>query len=80
MTIPTLLKMAWIRWKRIAHIIGTFQARLILAVLYVVLLPMFALIARLTSDPMQRRSTSTPRWLDRPVGAPRLEDGRRQFS
>ena len=55
------------------------QARLILAVLYAVLLPPFALIARLGGDSLQRRAT-TPRWHERAQPPRGLEQGRRQFS
>ncbi len=79
MTTRMLAKAAWERWKRIAHAIGTFQARLILAVLYAVLLPPFALIARLGGDSLQRRAT-TPRWHERAQPPRGLEQGRRQFS
>jgi len=80
MTMRRLLKAAWGRWTRIAHAIGTFQARLILAVLYVILLPPFALIARLAGDPLQLRAGAGPRWLVRAPSGSRLEDARRQFS
>ncbi|HEY2994744.1 MAG TPA: hypothetical protein VGM22_18180 [Methylomirabilota bacterium] len=84
MPMPAFAKALWVRWKRIAHAIGTFQARVLLTVLYVVLLPPFTLIARLTADPMQLRRDVTPRWLVRPQAAAGLADGlahgRRQFS
>ncbi len=84
MPTPGFVKALWVRWKRIAHAIGTFQARVLLTVLYVVLLLPFALIARLAADPMQLRRDVTPRWLVRPRPAPGLAaglaDGRRQFS
>ena len=76
----TLVKAFWRRWTRIAHTIGTFQARLLLTVLYLLLLPPFALIARLSADPLQLRPATTPAWLARPLQSPKLEDGRRQFS
>ena len=80
MPMPVFAKALWVRWKRIAHAIGTFQARVLLTVLYVVLLPPFALIARLAADPMQLRRDVTPRWLLRPPSADGLAGGKRQFS
>lgn len=71
-------KALWARWTRVAHVIGTFQARLILTVLYVVLLPPFALISRRGSVPARRRGA--PAWLVRAAGIPELDGGRRQFS
>jgi hypothetical protein len=52
----------------------------LLTVLYAVLLPPFALIARFGADPLQLRPPDTPHWLPRPLKASGLEDGRRQFS
>ena len=81
MPMPVFAKALWVRWKRIAHAIGTFQARVLLTVLYVVLLPPFTLIGRFAaSDPLQLRPRGTPHWLPRRPPAPGLEDGRRQFS
>ena len=69
----------WERWKVIAHVIGTFQARLILSLLYLVLLPPFALIRRLSADPLGRRRTAGPTyWRTRPADAPTLDAARRQ--
>jgi len=76
----TLVKALWRRWTRVAHVIGTFQARLFLTVLYLLLLPPFALVARLSADPLRLRPGMSPTWLPRPVQSPKLEDGRRQFS
>lgn len=76
----TLVKALWVRWIRIAHAIGTFQARLLLTVLYALLLPPFALIARFSADPLRLRPVLPPAWLPRPRRSPTLEDGRRQFS
>lgn len=76
----SLVKALWRRWTRIAHAIGTFQARLLLTVLYVLLLPPFALIARFSADPLRLRPATPPAWLPRPRQAPTLEDERRQFS
>ena len=74
------LKALWERWKKIAHAIGTFQARVILTVIYAVVLPLFALIARTVDDRLQLRRPASPRWLERRATASDLEDGRKQFS
>lgn len=68
------------RWTVIAQAFGNFQARLILAVLYVVLLAPFALLTRLFYDPLQLRQPASPSWLSRPTRPPTVEEGRRQFS
>lgn len=67
----------WERWKVLAHAIGTFQARLILSVLYLVVLPPFALIRRLGADPLGRRPGPTY-WRPRPRETPTLDAARRQ--
>ncbi len=78
-TSPSVWRRIWERWKVIAHVIGTFQARLILSVLYLVILPPFALIRRLGGDRLGRRPTSDPTyWRARPADAPTLEAARKQ--
>jgi hypothetical protein len=73
-------KALWERWKRTAHAIGTFQAHAMLSLLYVVLLPPFALIARLGADPLRLRPSTAPSWVTRPRVVPGLQDGGKQFS
>ncbi len=76
---PSVWRRIWERWKVIAHAIGTFQARLILSVLYLVILPPFALIRRLGADPLGRRPTSGPTyWRLRPPDGPTLDAARKQ--
>jgi hypothetical protein len=38
------------RWKRLAHRVGAFQARLLFALLYLTVVAPFAFIARWTAD------------------------------
>ncbi len=59
------LKGAWQGWKKIAHKIGNFQARVILTVFYGVLVLPFGLAVRLFSDPLRIKKTPTE-WLDHP--------------
>ena len=72
---------AWARWKVIAHTIGNFQARLLLSVFYVVMVPVFALIVKL-KDPLQLRrhgpDGTTSFWRARPETAPASELARKQ--
>ena len=51
---------AWSRWKAFAHRIGSFQARLLLTIVYFTLVVPFASILRLTSHPFR-----TPGWRER---------------
>lgn len=43
---------AWARWKVIARAIGTFQARILLTVFCLVVVPPFALVVRFWMDPL----------------------------
>ena len=74
------LKRVWARWKVIAHAIGNFQARVLLTLFYLVIVPPFALIVKLAKDPLSLRP---PRgesfWIARPSPHPTAEAGRRQF-
>ena len=70
----------WSRWKRVAHVIGNFQARVLLTVFYFVIVPPFAVIVRLLKDPLalRRPRTAETFWVERtPERAP-AERARRQ--
>ena len=56
------LKVIWKAWTRIAHIIGNFQARVLLTILYVVLVLPFGVIVRLFADPL-RIKRRPEKWL-----------------
>jgi hypothetical protein len=69
----------WARWKVVAHLIGNFQARIILTLFYFVVLPPFALGLRLFADPFRQREDSTA-WTDRVSPEDdRVTRARRQF-
>jgi len=57
-------KRLWEAWKRLAHRIGNFQARLLLTLLYAVLILPFGLAVRLFADPLRIKRRPL-RWLDR---------------
>ena len=59
------VKSAWAAWKRIAHKIGNFQARVILTVLYAVAVLPVGLIVRFFSDPLRIKHPPTE-WLEYP--------------
>jgi len=63
------LKRLWTAWKSIAHVIGDFQARVLLSLFYFVVLGPFALGLKMFSDPLGLRRTSSVRWLVRDEGA-----------
>jgi len=60
------LKALWEGWKHIAHIIGNFQARVLLTVLYAILVLPFGVIVRLFSDPL-RIKHRPELWIDHPL-------------
>lgn len=58
-----MLKRAQQTWKRLAHAIGTFQARILLTVFYAIIVLPVGIIARLLLDPLRIKRAPT-RWLD----------------
>jgi len=71
-------QLAWTRWTIIGDAFGDFQARLFAVVFYFTIFAPFALIARLSNDPLHLRTPDTT-WIERnPVGSS-LEDAKRQF-
>jgi hypothetical protein len=72
-----MLNRAWQTWKRIAHAVGTFQARVLLAVFYLVLVLPFGIAVRLFADPLRIKHPPT-RWLDHPDETHDLSWGKRQ--
>ena len=59
------LKLAWARWKVIAHTIADFQARVVLSAFYFVLLGPFALGVKMLAYPLRIRPASGIGWLTR---------------
>lgn len=72
-----VLKRIWEVWKRIAHKIGNFQARVILTLFYAVLMFPFGIAARLFSDPL-RIKRRPQQWLKCPDETHDLTWARRQ--
>jgi hypothetical protein len=75
-----VLRRLWERWKVIAHIIGNFQARVLLTVFYFLIVPPFALIVKAFKDPLGLRPPAGEGyWHKRAAMEPAAEAGRRQF-
>jgi hypothetical protein len=75
-----LLKRACVRWKAIAHVIGNFQARVLLTLFYFVAVPPFALVVRVLKDPLVLRpQTGGSLWVEGPASDLSVEHARRQF-
>jgi len=75
----------WAWWKASGRRVAELQARVVLTICYVLVVPPFAVLVRLTSDPLAIKPKSTRGWRDRPApqgqnppGA-RLERARRQY-
>ena len=60
-----MLKRMWQAWKRIAHRIGNFQARVLLTVFYAILVLPFGVVVRLFSDPLRIKRRPAA-WLNHP--------------
>jgi hypothetical protein len=71
------LKKLWEAWKRIARVIGDFQARVLLTLIYAVLVLPFGLAIRLFSDPLDIKKRPA-KWLEHPQEATDLEWARHQ--
>ncbi|MFN0073952.1 MAG: SxtJ family membrane protein [Chloroflexota bacterium] len=74
-----ILRIAWQKWRAFAHVLGNFQARVLLTVFYFVLVGPIGLVLRWRSDPLKLRFI--PResyWLERETRDLTLEDARRQ--
>jgi hypothetical protein len=76
----TLWRRLWEAWKVIAGRIGDVQARILLAVFYFVVLAPFAILVRLTADPLAIGRRALRGWHQRvdPPGTS-LERAQRQF-
>jgi hypothetical protein len=72
-----MLKRAWQAWKRIAHAIGNFQARVLLTIFYAVIVFPFGVFARFFSDPLRIKVRPT-QWIVRPDESYDLDWAKRQ--
>ena len=74
-----MLRVLWQRWKVIAEKIGTFQAKVLLGLLYFVLIGPVALVRRLVADPLGlRREARQTYWIPRPTAEATLDRARKQ--
>ena len=72
-----MIKRGWEAWKKIAHAIGNFQARILLTVIYAVLILPFGLVVRLFSDSLRTKKRPEA-WLDYPPVSTEMEQARHQ--
>lgn len=73
------LRRAWERWKSFAAKMGNYQARVMLAFFYFVVVPPFAILAQLLRDPLATKaSAGTSSWVERQPVSEDLETAREQ--
>jgi hypothetical protein len=65
-------------WKRFARRMGNFQARLLLAAMYAIVVAPFAAAGRFTANPLAAPDPASSRWRDRAHAEPSLDHARRQ--
>jgi len=73
-----MFRKLWEKWKRIAHHIGNFQARVLLTLFYAILILPFGIAVRLFADPLRIRRPSE-KWLGRDAKAVDMAAARRQW-
>lgn len=71
------LQAVWKAWKRLAHKIGNFQARVLLTIIYATVVLPFGLMVRLFSDTLQIKQRPTT-WIDRTPEVHDLDWARKQ--
>ena len=72
------LSRGWVAWKRFARLIGEFNGRVLLTLLYVVLIVPSGLVLRLLADPLRRRRPQGSNWTPRSPAPVTLDEARRQ--
>jgi hypothetical protein len=70
--------MFWEGWKRVSRAIGTFQARVLLTILYATVVVPFGIGVRLFSDPLRIRHRPKA-WLDRAEICTNIDWARRNW-
>src|SRR6266403_3423245 len=72
------LKTLWNAWKRLAHKIGNFQARVVLTIIYAIAVLPFGLVVRLFSDPLRIKHRPA-NWIEHPAEVHDIDWARRQW-
>ncbi len=73
-----MLRRLWQFQKRLAHRIGSFQARVILTIFYAVLVFPFGMAVRFLADPL-RIKRRPAQWLDHPHELKDVSWAKRQY-
>ncbi len=72
-----MFRRLWEAWKRLAHLVGNFQARVLLTLVYFVLVLPFGLAVRLWADPLRIKRRQVE-WLSHPNDPTDMDWARRQ--
>jgi hypothetical protein len=76
----SLIRKSWKWWKRVARIIGDFNARVILTIFYFIFLAPFAIAIRFLTDPLAIKNKAAPSWgIKSQTEEPIIEQAKRQF-
>ncbi|MBK8026140.1 MAG: hypothetical protein IPK19_33330 [Chloroflexi bacterium] len=74
-----IVRLAWARFGIITGAIGDLQGRAVVTIFYWTIFVPFALVSRLTSDPLRiRGEASKPHWIERTPAGNTLEEAREQ--
>jgi hypothetical protein len=74
------VKKLWAKWKAFAQIVGDFQARILLTLIYFIIVTPFGVLVRVLSDPLKLKHTPhSSTWFPKPAEGATLENARRQF-
>ena len=71
------LKKLWAAWKKIAHRIADFQARVLLTIIYFILILPFGLAVRFFADSLHIKKRPE-KWLEHPSTPNDLDEAHRQ--
>jgi hypothetical protein len=69
----------WQHWKEFAVRMGNFQSRMMMGFFYFGVVTPFALLSKLSRDPLARRPSGGSFWLECPPSSSRLERAKNQF-
>lgn len=74
------VRILWGRWKIIALKVGTFQSRMLLALFYFLVIPPFAAIIKIFSDPLRLKKSPPVKWHPKEAGQEDFfQESKRQF-
>lgn len=70
----------WGRWKTFARKVGIFQSRMILSIFYFLVIPPFAAITKIFSDPLELNKSGPAKWHPKEAGQEDFfQKSKRQF-